>query len=376
MADPALKVVPTEAAKAPSRKGLRALSRGRLRFILLIALPALAAIVGLGIYLAGGRYITTDNAYVGAQKVLITPEISGKIVKVFVKEGEHVNPGDKLLEIDPAPFQLSLQEARSKLDTVRVDFNTLRSNHRAMARLIELGEKSVELKQKDVERKTTLVTKQTGAQADVDSAMTALVAAQNQLETLKQQQAAILNQLKGDPELPIEQYAPYAQAKAALDQAQRDLDHTTLPAPIPGTATQVDAIQLGRYVEAGTPVFSVVDDAKPWVDANPKETDVTYLRVGQSATVDVDAFPDHTFRGTVTSVSPGTGAQFAILPPQNASGNWVKVVQRLPLRVTLDPDPQLANLRAGMSATVSIDTKRRRSLAGLLGFASAQKAAK
>jgi membrane fusion protein (multidrug efflux system) len=119
------------------------------------------------------------------------------------------------------------------------------------------------------------------------------------------------------------------------------------------------------------PVFSIVDDSSPWVDANPKETDVTYLRVGQSVTVDVDAFPDRTFRGTVTSVSPGTGAQFAILPPQNASGNWVKVVQRLPLRVTLDPDPQLGKLRAGMSATVSIDTERRRSLASLFGFASA-----
>jgi membrane fusion protein (multidrug efflux system) len=372
MADPALKVVPSESAKEQSGKGLRVkLTRGRLRLMLLVVIPALALVAGLGVYLAGGRYITTDNAYVGAQKVLVTPDISGKIAQIFVKEGQRVDPGEKLFEIDPTPFELSLHEARSKLDSVRVDYNTLRSNYQATDRLIALAEKSLDLKQKDVDRKTTLVARQTGAQADVDTAMVNLVTAQNQLEQLKQQQAGILNQLKGNPELPIEQYAPFIQAKAALDQARRDLDHTSLRAPISGTATQVDAIQLGRYVTAGMPVFSIVDDSAPWVDANPKETDVTYLRIGQSVTVDVDAFPDHTFHGTVTSVSPGTGAQFAILPPQNASGNWVKVVQRLPLRVTLDSDPQRGKLRAGMSATVSIDTGRKRSVANLFGFASA-----
>ena len=141
-------------------------------------------------------------------------------------------------------------------------------------------------------------------------------------------------------------------------------------APIAGTATQVDSIQLGRFVTAGMPVFSVVDDAAPWVDANPKETDITYLRVGQPATVEVDTFPDHVFHGRVAAVSPGTGAQFSILPPQNASGNWVKVVQRVPVRVVLDPDDQTANLRAGMSATVDIDTGRSRSLGALVGLAT------
>jgi membrane fusion protein (multidrug efflux system) len=172
------------------------------------------------------------------------------------------------------------------------------------------------------------------------------------------------NQLLGDPDLPLEKYPGYQQAKAALDQAQRDLDHTVLRAPIDGVATQVDNIQLGRFVIAGTPVFSVIDDAAPWVDANPKETDITYLRIGQRATVDVDTFPDHTFNGTVIAVSPGTGAQFAILPPQNASGNWVKVVQRVPVRIQLDPDPAATNLRAGMSATISIDTGKNRSSRG------------
>jgi membrane fusion protein (multidrug efflux system) len=161
------------------------------------------------------------------------------------------------------------------------------------------------------------------------------------------------------------------QASAALEQAQRDLRHTTLRAPIDGTATQVDNIQLGRYVTAGTPVFSIVNDAAPWVDANPKETDITHLQIGQRALVNIDTFPDYTFHGTVVSVSPGTGAQFAILPPQNASGNWVKVVQRVPVRIELDRDPMTAKLRSGMSAVVDIDTGRRRSLASLFGRAVA-----
>ncbi len=148
---------------------------------------------------------------------------------------------------------------------------------------------------------------------------------------------------------------------------QRDLEHTVLKAPIAGTATQVDNIQLGRFVMAGAPVFSVIDDAAPWVDANPKETDITYLRPGQKVTIDVDAFPDHSLHGTVASVSPGTGAQFSILPPQNAIGNWVKVVQRVPVRIVFDEGQNLSLLRAGMSVNVDIDTGRRRTLASLFG---------
>jgi membrane fusion protein, multidrug efflux system len=142
--------------------------------------------------------------------------------------------------------------------------------------------------------------------------------------------------LLGNPDLPLEQFPEYAQAKAVLDSAQRDFDHTIVRAPMSGTATQVDNIQLGRFVTAGTPVLSVIDDQAPWVDANPKETDITYLRVGQKATLSIDSFPDRTFTGTVVSVSPGTGAQFSILPPQNATGNWVKVVQRVPVRIAFD----------------------------------------
>jgi len=162
------------------------------------------------------------------------------------------------------------------------------------------------------------------------------------------------------------------QAKAALDDAQRNLDLTTVHAPMNGTATQVDQIQLGRFVIAGTPVFSVIDTSKPWVDANPKESDFTYVAVGQPVTIEVDAFPNHLFKGTVGSLSPGTGAQFAILPPQNATGNFVKVVQRVPVRIYFDSnDKYVRKLKAGMSAYTTIDTGHRRSIAGLLGFSPA-----
>ncbi|WP_371033291.1 HlyD family efflux transporter periplasmic adaptor subunit [Methylosinus sp. PW1] len=176
-----------------------------------------------------------------------------------------------------------------------------------------------------------------------------------------------MNQLQGNTSLPIDDFPAYRQAKAAVDQAQRDLDHAVIRAPISGTASQVDNIQLGRFVIAGTPVFSVVDQESSWVDANPKETDVTNLRVGQKVDIQVDTFPGHAFRGTVESIGPGTGAQFAILPPQNASGNWVKVVQRVPLRIVFDPGQNVSMLRAGMSVTVDIDTGRQSKLISMFG---------
>ena len=314
--------------------------------------------------------MTTDNAYIGAQKVLVTPDISGKIAKVVVREGQRVQIGDVLFEIDAEPFRLALLQAEARVANVRTDHANLLTNDRAMSRMIELAQKTADLKRQDVERKSTLMANRSGSQFDLDGSHAQLVAAQTQVEQLSQQQAGIRNQLLGNPELPLEKFPPYLQAKAALDQAQRDLNHTTVRAPLAGNATQVDNIQIGRYVNAGTPVLSVIDDAHPWVDANPKETDFTYVALGQRVTVVVDAFPNHTFKGRITSLSPGTGAQFAILPPQNASGNWVKVVQRVPIRISFDADENTQKLRAGMSAYVSVDTGRSRSLTALLGLSA------
>lgn len=356
-----------DASSQPSRSFIAGIWARHARKILLGVLPAIAIIVGVGLYLAGGRYISTDNAYVGAEKVLITPDISGKVSRVLVREGQHVAAGAPLFEIDPQPFELAVRQAQSKLDTVVTDLANLKSNYKSLKQLVELGQQAVDIKQRDVERKTALAAKQTSTQVDVDNANAALLTAELQLQLGRQQLSSTFNQLLENPDLSAEQFPPYQQAKAALDQAKRDLDHTSIKAPIAGTATQVDNIQLGRFVMAGTPVFSVIDDSEPWVDANLKETDITHLALNQPVEIDVDSFPDHALHGHVASVSPGTGAQFAILPPQNASGNWVKVVQRVPVRIVFDRGEDVSRLRAGMSVTVSIDTGRQRTVASLFG---------
>jgi membrane fusion protein (multidrug efflux system) len=377
MADQALKVVPEQKAAEPpsavaaSRPRPSLLRRYR-RSLLLVVLPLLALIGGLAFYLTGGRYVTTDDAYVGAPKVLITSDVPGKIVSVAVKEGQIVAPGDVLFQIDPVPFRLALAQARAKLDDAKTSHDNLVANVKLYGQTIALANEGIGLKQRDVDRKSSLVRSSAGSQLDLDNSNAALVTAQSQLQFIKQQQSTALNQLLGDPELPLQQFPAYMQAKAALDDAQRNLDLSTVRAPMAGTATQVDNIQLGRYVAPGAPVFSVINTAAPWVDANPKESDFTYMAAGQMVTLEVDAFPDHVFKGTVSSLSPGTGAQFAILPPQNASGNFVKVVQRVPVRITLDPDDIFVRkLKAGMSTTVSIDTHHRRSLAAMFGLAPA-----
>jgi membrane fusion protein (multidrug efflux system) len=371
MAEPTLKIVPDAPSIAGRARAFARMPRRRLRVILLVAVPLVMAAIGLGIYLGSGRYITTDNAYVGAQKVLITPDISGKVSRVLVREGQRVKTDDNLFEIDAQPFQIALTQAQARLDSVRTDYANLKANLGSLTKMADLAKENAELKQRDLDRKKALIANRSGSQADLDNAAAALVAAQQQSQTAEQHRIEALNQLLGNPNLPIEQFPAYMQARAALEQAQRDLDHTVLKAPIDGTATQVDNIQLGRYVTAGTPILAVIDDVHPWVDANPKETDITHLKMGQPAQVFVDTFPDHAFAGTVISISPGTGAQFAILPPQNASGNWVKIVQRVPVRVRLDPDPMTNKLRAGMSAYVEIDTGRKSWLASMFGSATA-----
>ena len=382
MADPVLKFPPeqkgepsgkprTKIAAEPRRRLMAGMRRYR-RTLLLVVLPLVAAIAGLTFYLNGGRYVTTDDAYVGAQKVLITPDISGRIEKIVVKEGQRVNEGDVLFEFDPVPFRLAEQQARATLDQTRTTYDNLKANIKIYADMIDLAQQGVDLKRRDVDRKTSLAKSNFGSQLDLDNSANALVTASAQLEFLKQQMSSSKTQLLGNPDLPIEQFPPYAQAKAALDQAVRNLDHTVMRAPMAGIATQVDQIQLGRFVAVGTPVFSIIDTAKPWVDANLKESDFTYIGVGQPVSIDVDAFPDHVFKGTIGSLSPGTGAQFAILPPQNATGNFVKVVQRVPVRIYFDSDDSyVQKLKSGMSAYTTIDTGHRRTLAAMFGFAPA-----
>jgi membrane fusion protein, multidrug efflux system len=382
MADPVLKFPPEQkgapgqpprekVAAAPRRRLLAGLRRYR-RFLLLVVLPIVAVIGGVVFYLSGGRYVGTDDTYVGAQKVLITPDISGRIDKVVVKEGQLVRKGDVLFEIDPIPFRLAVDRSKAAVEQAKTSYSNLIANIKIYDQMAELMQQAIDLKQRDVDRKSALVKNSYGSQLDLDNSTNSAITVRAELAFVQQQRSSSLTQLLGNPNLKLDDFPPYYQAQAVLAQAQRDLDHSEMRAPMDGIATLVDQIQLGRFVMAGSPVFTIIDVAKPWVDSNLKESDFTHVVVGQAVEIEVDAFPDHTFKGTVGSLSPGTGAQFAILPPQNATGNFVKVVQRIPVRIYFDPnDPFVKKLKAGMSAYATIDTGHKRTLAGLLGIRSA-----
>ncbi len=338
-----------------------------LRATLMLILPALAAVLGIFFYLFSGRYVSTDNAYVGAQKVLITPEVSGKVVHIAVVEGQMLSPGDELFSIDPAPYRFAAQEAEARLARIRSEFENLKSTNQSLGKQIALARQAVAANQAEFDRKTSLLDNRISTPSDLDKSRMALSAAKGLLEQLLQQQATVRNQLLGDVDLPIEKYPQFVEATVARDRARRDLANTVLRAPIAGIATQVTSIQMGRYLTAGMAVFSIIGSDDVWVEANPKETDLTYVRPGQAVVITVDAFPSREWRGTVAAISPGTGAQFAILPPQNAAGNWIKIVQRVPVRIEFEAGQDLRRLRAGMSATVEIDTGRRGRLARMLG---------
>ena len=352
---------PGEAPIVVKRRG-----GGARRFIMLVVIPLLALSLGFGWWLNGGRYVGTDNAYVGADKSLITPQVTGPIVAVHVIEGQKVKVGDPLFDIDPKPYEIALALAKGRLEAAKVEFANLRSSYVSNQDQIKMGQDAVTVRQADFDRKNALAAHGSGTTADRDTSMAALIQARQLLEFVNQQQATTMVKLGGSLDASIDSFPDYIQAKAGVQDAERNLRNTKIVAPIDGVATQVAQIEVGRVAPAGQPVFAVVADRGLWVDANPKESDLTYVHAGLPATVTVDTFPDRTWNGAICSIAPGTGAQFAILPPQNASGNWVKVVQRVPLRFCFGPDEDTSGLRAGMSADVSIDTGRVRTLAGVI----------
>ena len=349
-------------APTPTAKPRR---RGGSRFVLIVLLPLAVFAAGFYWWLGSGRYVTTDNANIGAEKVLVTPQVAGAVLRIDVVEGQHVNVGDKLFEIDPAPYRIALTLAKGRLEAAKDEYQNLQISYKADEDQIKMGEEAVRVRQGDYDRKAALLAQRAGTAVDADTSAAALIQARQILAFVRQQETSSLIKLGGALDAPLENFPDYAQAKAQVDDAERNLNNATVVAPIAGVATQVNQIELGRVAPAGQPVFAVVADTGLWVDANPKESDLTYVRAAQPASVTIDAFPGREWRGKVSSIAPGTGAQFAILPPQNASGNWVKVVQRVPLRFAFDADQDLANLRAGMSVNLSIDTGRSRSLRGL-----------
>ncbi len=276
MADPVLKFPPEQkgapgqpprekVAAAPRRRLLAGLRRYR-RFLLLVVLPIVAVVGGVVFYLSGGRYVGTDDTYVGAQKVLITPDISGRIDKVVVKEGQLVHKGDVLFEIDPIPFRLAVDRSKAAVEQAKTSYSNLIANIKIYDQMAELMQQAIDLKQRDVDRKSALVKNSYGSQLDLDNSTNSAITVRAELAFVQQQRSSSLTQLLGNPNLKLDDFPPYYQAQAVLAQAQRDLDHSEMRAPMDGIATLVDQIQLGRFVMAGSPVFTIIDVAKPWVE--------------------------------------------------------------------------------------------------------------
>ncbi|HEX2667140.1 MAG TPA: HlyD family secretion protein [Gammaproteobacteria bacterium] len=311
------------------------------RLLLMVALPLILLIGGLWYWVHSARYQSTDNAYVVADQVNVASQIPGRVTVVAVSQNQNVAAGQVLLQIDPQPFQIALDQANANLENVR---NQIRAQQAAYAG----AEAHVAFLHRDVERKTNLVKQDVVAASKLDDLKTQLIEAEQQI-------AQIRANLGGDPSLPYTQQATYKQALAARDDAALQLSYATLKAPAAGIVTEVD-IKPGDVVAAGRPVFALVMSGKRWIEANFKETQLTRVHVGQKVEVEVDTYPGRKWPGTVESIAPGTGSVFSVLPAQNATGNWVKVVQRIPVRVALDPAEGGPDLRAGMSAEVDIDT--------------------
>lgn len=329
-------------------------SRRRRNGLLLLG-PLVVVLGAAWFYLAGGRYVGTDNAYVKADILSISSEVSGRVVAAPVGTNELVEVGQLLLAIDPEPYRIALAQAKAQLLAARDEVNALRAAYGAVQAQLKRGQHEVDFQVRELRRLQGLAKENFVSAAQIDAAEQRLQMARSEMAALEQEASRIKAGLSGDPELPLEQHPRYLAAAAQLDKAELDLARTELRAPKVGVVGNGPPLP-GDLVTAGRPLFSLVLLDDVWVDANLKETDLAKVRVGQQATVKVDAYPGQVWQARVGSISPASGSQFSLLPPQNASGNWVKVVQRIPVRLALTPDKDLPPLRAGMSAVVSIDT--------------------
>ncbi len=342
-----------------------------VRLLLLIVVPFFLVLIGGAVWLRGGRTVSTDDAYVKADIAQIAPEVSGQVIAVLVHDHETVEAGMPLVRIDPVPFRLALDKAEAELDNARTTVETERAQwSETKSELAELQSQADYLG-RQAARQQALAASGVAAISKLEEAQNSAAVARDRINVMKKRLVRMLAALGGDAGTPTDDHALVREKLAERDRAALDLKRTTIVAPISGTAVNVKLLP-GEQVKAATPLFVLVAKTRPWVEANMKETDLTYVKPGQKASVVLDIYPDVTWQAEVESISPATGAEFAILPPQNASGNWVKVVQRLPVRVRLLRQPGEPPLRAGMTATVTINIGRQRSLVDLLhGSASA-----
>ena len=338
------------------------LGRSRVRFLSFLLLP-LALIAGAYWYVTSGRVMSTDDAYIEADKVGVSTDVSGIVKEIDVAENQHVAVGQTLYRLEGLPFQLALERAEAQIGLVRDRLNALKANYGDIRTQIQRAQDDVAYYDHEFHRQQYLSSQHVVSDETLDTARRSLQNAQQKQASLTQQLAAVAANLNGDPKLPIEQHPQYRDAVAERDEAARQLDHTIVKAAFAGIVTNVPAVARGKYLQASATAFYLVATDHVWVDANPKETELTWVRPGQPATVTVDTYPDVEWHGAVESISPAASQEFSLLPAQNTSGNWVKVVQRVPMRVRVDAGGKsLPPLGAGMSVEVEVDTGHRRGL--------------
>jgi len=340
--------------------------KARLRRVAMIFGVAAVAIVALALWLTGGRYTGTDDAYVQAAKLMVTTDVSGLVKTVDVVEGQHVKKGQVLFTLDPRPFQIAVDNAKAELAQSVLDVQSTEAAYRSTVAQANAQSAQVRLAQLTYNRYAALARQNAISATQVDQTRGAFETSQATLISLQQNAQTTLAKLNGNPNLPPEQSPEYQKAKSALDEAQRQLDHAVVRAPFEGDVGEVDSLQPGTLVISALSAFTttsavgLVSTSNVWVSANMKETDLTHVTNGDPVSVTIDTYPGHTWLGHIDAVSRASDSVFSALPSENASSNWVKVVQRIPVRIVLDVRPGDPPLRAGMSAVVTIDTHHRR----------------
>ncbi|WP_024515284.1 HlyD family secretion protein [Bradyrhizobium sp. Tv2a-2] len=328
----------------------------RLRRPLMLGLPIVLAVFGLAWYAAEEPYVSTDDAFVRAAKMTVNARVAGQAVEIAVQDNELVHRGQVLFRIDPEPYQIAVDLAEARLASARLQIGGLKATYREQQAELESAKETAGYDEREYNRKKALVANDFTPREVYDQTETTLKVARQHVASIEQQIANTVVALDGNPDVGIDRHPTVRAAKAQLDRARLDLSYATVTAPDDGTVARVDDLQVGNFVNAGATVFSLMSSHRIWIEANFRETGLTHMRPGQEATIDVDAYPDHAFKAHVASMSPGTGSEFAVLPPENATGNWVKVVQRLPVRLELDEVDPNRPLFSGSSVTARVDT--------------------
>jgi membrane fusion protein (multidrug efflux system) len=350
----------------------RSIRRRRWRRRVLLLLGPVVVALGAGyVYLSGGRYVGTEDAYLRSHKIQVSADISARVVDVLVHENEPVKAGQTLFRLDPEPLQIAIEQAKADLDQARNDIAALKASYRQRQEDLRGAQANLNLATSEFHRRDALVKSGAISQSEYEKAHNEYNVAQQDVAGIQQDISRILSKLAGNPTIDPDQHPSVRAAQAKVDQAELDLRHATVAAPSDGVVTQVDNLRVGNYLRAGTPAFMLMTTQDVWVEANMKETDLTFVQPGQTATVEIDTYPGRDFTATVDSIGAGTGAEFSALPAQNATGNWVKVVQRIPVRLVIHPSADQPALRAGMSAVIEIDTHHKRELPGIVKSAMA-----